>query len=358
MERNTGLIFKFCEELETHIAKTNTFFDENLLQIIKNTFGFETVTVSMYKDYHFIDSFSDSTTASRGILDLERYNKARKVYDNDIFSQYISRNFFQFLMPKSNRVVQSSKLTLNIHKEHNKLFDTFKLVDCATVPINEQFRMSIMQPYGSKPLSDNDIEIFSNLAYILRLRYDNFKATEEKNAMANVQNVAMNDINIGVAILDKEKQIKHCNTAFLELTNVIFNTTFGLAFLSNLIDELQSTKKQCKMIGNYQVKMSSLKTKYSSVEQFEYYLITIVKSDNKLLPMHSEYSELFDSITAREREILELFCISCYTYQQIASELFISEETVKSHLKNIYRKVKCSNQRELVSKFIYSILGC
>lgn len=56
-------------------------------------------------------------------------------------------------------------------------------------------------------------------------------------------------------------------------------------------------------------------------------------------------------LTAREREVLTLM-IGGARNSTIADELVISEGTVKSHVKNICRKLRASNRAEAVSKYL------
>ena len=57
-------------------------------------------------------------------------------------------------------------------------------------------------------------------------------------------------------------------------------------------------------------------------------------------------------LTAREREILKLIAQE-YSNKMIAEELFISERTVETHRKNIFRKTKTSSLVGLI-KFAYA----
>jgi DNA-binding NarL/FixJ family response regulator len=57
-------------------------------------------------------------------------------------------------------------------------------------------------------------------------------------------------------------------------------------------------------------------------------------------------------LTAREREVLHLIAKE-YTNKSIAEELFISERTVETHRKNIFRKTKTSSLVGLI-KFAYA----
>ena len=56
-------------------------------------------------------------------------------------------------------------------------------------------------------------------------------------------------------------------------------------------------------------------------------------------------------LTKREKEVLELLCEG-KSYKMIADDLFISIETVRRHLKSIYRKLEVHSKSEAVSKAI------
>jgi len=56
------------------------------------------------------------------------------------------------------------------------------------------------------------------------------------------------------------------------------------------------------------------------------------------------------SLTEREKEILQLL-IKGNSYKEIAAALFISVETLNSHIKNIYRKLNVHSRSELAAKY-------
>lgn len=59
-----------------------------------------------------------------------------------------------------------------------------------------------------------------------------------------------------------------------------------------------------------------------------------------------------DGLTQREREILN-YLSKGYLYKEIASVLFISKETVKKHIHNIYEKLQVSTRVEALNKTHY-----
>jgi DNA-binding NarL/FixJ family response regulator len=56
-----------------------------------------------------------------------------------------------------------------------------------------------------------------------------------------------------------------------------------------------------------------------------------------------------DCLTERELEILD-FLAKGYLYKEIATELFISKETVKKHIHNIYDKLQVQTRTEAINK--------
>lgn len=61
-------------------------------------------------------------------------------------------------------------------------------------------------------------------------------------------------------------------------------------------------------------------------------------------------ASLLESLSAREHEILELL-VKGRLYKEISSTLGISQETVRKHVYNIYRKLHVNNRVEAYNKF-------
>ncbi len=57
-----------------------------------------------------------------------------------------------------------------------------------------------------------------------------------------------------------------------------------------------------------------------------------------------------ETLSARERELLE-FIVKGYSYKMVATEMGIATETVRSHIKKIYKKLQVNSATEAVYKF-------
>lgn len=66
-------------------------------------------------------------------------------------------------------------------------------------------------------------------------------------------------------------------------------------------------------------------------------------------PVKSAASESVAELTQRETEILQLMALG-YQYKEIAQKAFISTETVKTHAKHIYEKLKVNSKLQAVRK--------
>ncbi|HKG05463.1 MAG TPA: response regulator transcription factor, partial [Pedobacter sp.] len=63
---------------------------------------------------------------------------------------------------------------------------------------------------------------------------------------------------------------------------------------------------------------------------------------------HAGAATNFD-LSVRELDVLKLL-VNGYSYKMVASELFISLDTVRSHIKNVYDKLQVNSKSEAVAK--------
>jgi DNA-binding NarL/FixJ family response regulator len=71
----------------------------------------------------------------------------------------------------------------------------------------------------------------------------------------------------------------------------------------------------------------------------------VVRSFQKPKADKPEYTNL----SAREKEILD-YLSKGFRYKEIAAELFISIETVRTHIRNIYEKLQVNSRTEALNK--------
>lgn len=69
----------------------------------------------------------------------------------------------------------------------------------------------------------------------------------------------------------------------------------------------------------------------------------------RVVSSFSHFTEQESSLSEREQEVLDLLCEG-YSYKCIAERLFVSTNTVRFHLKNIYKKLQVNSRHEAVMK--------
>lgn len=86
-------------------------------------------------------------------------------------------------------------------------------------------------------------------------------------------------------------------------------------------------------------------------------IFALMKSEKMSLELdipETIQKEDLNALTVREKEILHLVSVGM-SNQQIASQLFISEHTVKAHISNILKKLNLSNRTQLAIYEIQSL---
>lgn len=78
---------------------------------------------------------------------------------------------------------------------------------------------------------------------------------------------------------------------------------------------------------------------------------SVAKKVLQMLPKAKNTEQETNNLSARENDILQLL-VKGFSYKMIASELFISIDTVRFHIKKIYEKLQVHSATEAVSKAI------
>ncbi|MEQ9102077.1 MAG: response regulator transcription factor [Imperialibacter sp.] len=105
-------------------------------------------------------------------------------------------------------------------------------------------------------------------------------------------------------------------------------------------------------IKGYLLKKDSQKELIAALDQIMAGRTYLSSEINTLLIQSLQNPDEGKLLTEREREILKLIAKE-YTNKDIAEELFISERTVETHRKNIFRKTKTNSLVGLI-KFAYA----
>jgi DNA-binding NarL/FixJ family response regulator len=81
------------------------------------------------------------------------------------------------------------------------------------------------------------------------------------------------------------------------------------------------------------------------------YLLAFASMEEKQQKNIVDTAPVLNPLTDREQDVLRLI-LGGKTNKAIAAELFISENTVKTHVKNIYSKYNVSSRAEIISTLL------
>ncbi|SIS49544.1 response regulator [Belliella pelovolcani] len=118
-------------------------------------------------------------------------------------------------------------------------------------------------------------------------------------------------------------------------------------------DEVHLVKEILKEgINGYILKNDSHKELLSAIAAVDAGKIYLSNDINKIIINSLQFPDEERMLTDREREILKLIAKE-FSNRDIADQLFISERTVETHRKNIFRKTKTNSLVGLI-KFAYA----
>lgn len=123
--------------------------------------------------------------------------------------------------------------------------------------------------------------------------------------------------------------------------------------LLSMHDEVHLVKEILKAgVDGYVLKKDTHKELLNAIRDVRQNKVYLSSDVNKLLITNLNNPDEGKLLTDREREILKLIAKE-YTNKNIAEELFISERTVETHRKNIFKKTGTNNLVGLI-KFAYA----
>lgn len=132
----------------------------------------------------------------------------------------------------------------------------------------------------------------------------------------------------------------------------VINPSIKIIVLS-MHDEVHLVKEILKAgVNGYVLKKDTQTELLQAIKEVASGKVFLSNDINKLLIINLQNPDEGKLLTDREREIVKLIARE-FTNKQIAEELFISERTVETHRKNIFRKTKTNSLVGLI-KFAYA----
>lgn len=257
-------------------------------------------------------------------------------------------------------VLDSDIITLNYQQESNLLISSWK--DCSNA---EQFVYGIK---SCRALCDqvklsNSLWHFNDYSFVippdLQKWADDFldaPIMQKNNGLVKVAFVVGSDLTALLSAVD----LVEAGTAGIQ------PRYFGAE--QQALDYLLA-KQEHKTMEQQPLSMPNLSFRIDKVEPNKSQILIDLNSEeihqylfllNRLLKSRTfamQHVSRFAKLTNREKEVLHLI-LHDRTTERIAQMLFISLETVKTHRKNISRKLECKSLRELIKYAVFFSGGC
>lgn len=267
-------------------------------------------------------------------LDKDEYSKAEQnfdyslsIYDSLDINQgkgEVLRSYGQlyFAQREDVKAIEALKESLEINAELSNQKEILEI---------NRILSKIYIANGDFSLATETMQIYNNLN-------DSILNIEKQKAIADMESkYQLKEKNKTIEILQLEddlhrKQIKN-QTMFIALLSVIFFSIIIIYFFNRNKNKLKQRQLRLEL-QNYLLRIDELQIK--------------VKEKGDCSKFSEEKLKDFD-LSEREIEVLKLIAQG-YKNSEIADKLFVSQNTIKTHIKNIYVKLDVKNRVEALKR--------
>ncbi|WP_328703201.1 LuxR C-terminal-related transcriptional regulator [Alkalihalobacterium elongatum] len=324
------------------IQENNEEYYVTILEAIKNVLGYNNLslfindsylqrTTTLYMDSKVIEA------SKRHYYRLDLLNK-KKIQNKHILTIEDILSYTPF---------QNSEYHLNLQEKNKQYYTVF-------IPLKWGNRVigliGIHKSLCSGDYSSNEIQILESASKFISTnlkRHLEFKQLQYSKSMLTN---SMSELPIGVIVVDKsfsilysnEVAIKYCsNLNHTDKTNPLTKVKDAVLarINSDNLDELNLT------IGDLSFKINTHETWDIAEQHFTIYIHSEMKQNEDPI----KKATLAFGLSKRESEIIALISKG-YSNNDIANKLFLSINTVKTHLNNIFNKLGVNNRTSVIHK--------
>ena len=342
----------FARGFEQYVPSKEQLIDTSLLYLVQNTFGYENISLT----YHPKGAFSSIELI--GNCDVARakssYNDFQK---KDPFAAYIKKTCQK---NPGTTTLQSSKVFKSNYflHEYYQYINSFGLAYALTIPVSD-YRLTVYRSKGDRDFTSNEHEAMELLGELLKLK---LLAEPQLSSIVDAymaENNALDSIGIGVITFTSKYQIINCNETAIDLMCNLAQTENLSCACKTIYNQMLKDGVQRKNRSNtpsiwfkYNEHIIVVDEKCCSAEK--QFTMTIYSCDRHT-SKNIDTDLLMRQYGLSEREIeIAILLVKGKTYQEIANELYISLNTVRTHVSNTYRKLGIDN-KQLLSGIIQSL---
>lgn len=335
---------------------------------------------SVYGYHHIVFGYLNKAPAKSFSLDIMLHHVPTEFVERFFRSNILQDPFFL----KNDDCVKFSDISKYKQKRiYRELLLNFGYSDFLVcfLPIDKEYQgyLLIFHDKAQKEFSAKDLEILSSLREYIAVEYYNILKIMELSSTSNTLLSQLRHLPVGVIVLQNRLNVTYTNElakTYLSELGISSPEFFNVFYSNHIVPNIKNNMirnpfSQIIRYKNYlfsiigtesispEVFASSRKetppmdTHYGSsipsvsITTYIYIMKDEYSSYSKSKTFFSEYS-----LTDREQEIAELL-ITGYDVSRVSDELGISTNTVKVHIRNIYRKCQVNSR----SEFIFKMMG-
>jgi len=291
----------------------------------------DTIQQMYIEHYHKLDIFHTLNISrallNRSVITLRDVMPYKEYENTEYYNEFMkqSGNYYQAILP------------LNIDNKFVGLIGISRPKDKGEFTKRELLILDKMNPF---------------ISYSLKIYLDNFKINYENLILKNCSS----QMPIGLVVLNSKFSILYNNEAAQEFCSEIVGSIKSNPILqavkilsSKICSPGQGADSNTSIIlANYSLKMVPFIVPSESNIVEAVYALYITPNYTGKIKSYDKTSQYF-SLSSREIEIVKLI-EQGFSNQEIASSLFISIHTVKTHTENIFKKMNVGSRTALLYK--------
>lgn len=348
-------IIAFSNDLDRHCLTHTGFFNIDLLLLFEKHFLYHDLSMTVYTDeYKFCGGVAINNAQS-----LQDYYIKNKVYEYDLYARMItekskSTSGIKSLILDSRKALPESDYKSDKYREFLRIFG----YSWTATMVFGNYRFSIHKKEDDV-FTEDEIDFLNQIHTLLISRVALFEHVAARRSISDYQREIMDQCNTGYVILNQNwNSLCYNDTAYKYLANVtgLNNMVSSVKTILAILGVNSSSFAQKDKITRTHGDKLFVISKHMEKQEFDFY---VTKYTMIILNRHGETvensvsKELFRkkySISQKEQNVIDMLAKGL-TYAQTAEKLYISINTVRSHIKSIYAKAGVNNLRSLLALY-------
>ena len=357
-------LLDFSNALDQHILSSDCFFDGKLLTLIEKYLGYHSCSFVIYES-NSIYKGSCGHNLSMG----EQYEQFYRPIDP--LAKYITQHY-QELISRERKVILSSEVFSDyLSSQYCQSLRLSANLAYAAVILFDNLRLTVYHTLKEDDFSEEEIAMLSLLEQLLSSRYTLFSKIVKptyQHTLEELKNLYFDTLSTGVIILNSDYVLLDSNNIGRQYMTELSKSQTISSYFSKLIPLLNlsviggeaAPSERMLKLEQYLITIRLYVPQPGTSSEGYVYFITLTSNEDSAdrdtesgtasAESRQERSRLFASqyhLSSREMEVVEALSRG-EKYQDIADTLFLSINTVRTHIKNIYRKLGINNQRNLL----------